>query len=363
MSTPRRALLWGGAAVLATSGVAVLVRTFLGLTDWSVLVAVGLLELVLVVAGYGLLLQRRSAAVARRSLELLRTHERRESRDRHAVQTLTERVEALGADLLAVSGRVESLATTTSQDRAEAVLAVEALAGEVRDRTSVLDSRLAQTDDAEARLRHSRADFAQMEALLELRQLVDCERPMPTLRGWAAAPTSLLAAVRPILDREASLVVECGSGASSVWIGHVLRRLGRGRYVALEHDEHYAALTRAEVARHGLDDVVEVRHAPLRRMDVAGEPFDWYEMGAVADLADIDVIFVDGPPGDTGPAARYPALPLLAPHCRPGAVLVLDDAARPEEREVVDRWVRMGAEVIETSFWEKGFTVLALPSR
>ena len=92
---------------------------------------------------------------------------------------------------------------------------------------------------------------------------------------------------------------------------YALRRAGRGRLVALEHDARYAELSRALVTAHGLDDVVEVRLTPLIDQPVGGATQRWYDTTALDDLDGIGELFVDGPPGETVPSARYPAIPLL----------------------------------------------------
>lgn len=137
-------------------------------------------------------------------------------------------------------------------------------------------------------------------------------------------------------------VVECGSGSSTVWLAAACRSRGRGRVVALEHDESYAAQTAAALADNGLSDLAEVRHAPLESVQLDGEPWRWYERGAWADLRAVDVLFVDGPPGVTGPLARYPALPLLAETLQDGALVVLDDTHRSDESEILSRWQQEG---------------------
>jgi predicted O-methyltransferase YrrM len=157
-----------------------------------------------------------------------------------------------------------------------------------------------------------------------------------------------IAAVRP------KLIVECGSGSSSVWLGYAVERFGGGRIVALEHEERFARASRDLVAAHGLDTVVEVRHAPLT--DWQG--FPWYDTSALVGLNDAGLVFVDGPPGNLGPRARYPALPLLLPHCAPDAWIVLDDTVREEEREVAERWLSEFPELTATTYpAEKGAMV------
>jgi hypothetical protein len=52
------------------------------------------------------------------------------------------------------------------------------------------------------------------------------------------------------------------------------------------------------------------------------------------------MLVIDGPPGGTGPRARYPAGPLLFPRLTSGAAVFLDDAQRKDERETVSQWFR-----------------------
>ncbi|MGA9749912.1 MAG: class I SAM-dependent methyltransferase [Nocardioides sp.] len=185
---------------------------------------------------------------------------------------------------------------------------------------------------------HSRS-VRELEALIDLRALVPARTTMPSTQGWAASPLTISSLVREVLETSPSLVVEAGSGGSSVWVGYCLERLGHGRCISLDHDEEYAAKTRADIVRHGLTAYVDVVHSPLTEVKIAGETFLWYDLSKVEGLDGIDVVFVDGPPGTTGPLARYPALPVLQPRCAPGARFILDDAARPDERAIVHRWV------------------------
>ena len=67
--------------------------------------------------------------------------------------------------------------------------------------------------------------------------------------------------------------------------------------------------------------------------------FQWYEVDAFRDLNEIDLLLVDGPPGSLGETARYPALHVLESRLAPNAVVILDDADRPDEQGIVRRWI------------------------
>ncbi len=95
---------------------------------------------------------------------------------------------------------------------------------------------------------------------------------------------------------------------------------------------------------------------------LGGETLTWYDPAVFADLSDIDLLFVDGPPGKSGPLARFPAVPVLADRCRPGAVVLLDDGGRPQERRMADRWIaEHGATEVASDDIGTGWIQLRLP--
>ena len=182
--------------------------------------------------------------------------------------------------------------------------------------------------------------FRQLEALQNLNAVLPTSDVLPATRGWAASPDLLLALVDLVITDRPSLIVECGSGASTLWLALALRRFGiDGRIIALDHDPVFCGRTRAFLARHDVLDPAEVRYAPLESFSLDGETYSWYARTAWEDLAGIDLLFVDGPPAATGHQARYPALPLLNKSLSPIATIVLDDLIVPDMREVLPRWL------------------------
>jgi hypothetical protein len=54
-----------------------------------------------------------------------------------------------------------------------------------------------------------------------------------------------------------------------------------------------------------------------------------YDLSVLADeITGVDLLFVDGPVGDTSPQARYPALPVLADRLTDDTLVLLDDSNR-----------------------------------
>jgi predicted O-methyltransferase YrrM len=182
--------------------------------------------------------------------------------------------------------------------------------------------------------------FRQLEALQNLSAVLPPNDVLPATRGWAASPDLLMVLVDLVIAERPSLVVECGSGASTVWLALAMRRFEiDGRIIALDHDPVFGGKTRDLLARHDVRDLAEVRAAPLESFSLDGQTYSWYARRAWEDLTGIDLLFVDGPPATTGHRARYPALPLLSGSLSPVAIAVLDDLVVPDMQEVLRLWL------------------------
>jgi predicted O-methyltransferase YrrM len=177
--------------------------------------------------------------------------------------------------------------------------------------------------------------YRKLEAVTGLYATLDLEAPLPPLGDWAIDPFMAVTIVNTILDVRPRLVVECGSGASTIVVGATLRKLGgRRRLVSVEHNSLYAGISRDHVRRHGLQQWAEVRHAPL----VEGPHGLWYELSAFEVGGDIDLLLVDGPSTEIGPDARRPALPALYDKLSHDARILVDDAAREGEQAAIAAW-------------------------
>jgi predicted O-methyltransferase YrrM len=177
--------------------------------------------------------------------------------------------------------------------------------------------------------------------------------PLPLGGNWALSWDAAVILARETGLTRPEVVVELGSGGSSVLVGRSLRQAGRGHLYSLDHDPAFAALTRQHVEAHGLEAWVTVLDAPLVECVIRGERFRWYDVpAAVQQLERIDLLIVDGPPQATDRTGlpRYPALPSFQDRLTAGAIVFVDDAYRDAERQMLDRWIRE----------EEGWTVRVL---
>ena len=220
---------------------------------------------------------------------------------------------------------------------------------ELASRIGNLDRQTKETRDTVKRVgtglekelkKEIRQTFRQLEALQNLSAVLPANDVLPATRVWAASPDLLLVLVDLVIAERPSLVVECGSGASTLWLALAMRRFGiDGRIIALDHDPVFGDKTRGLLARHDVADLAEVRDAPLESFSLTGETYSWYARRAWEDLKGIDLLFIDGPPAITGQQARYPALPLLSGSLSPAATAVLDDLVVPDMQKVLRLWL------------------------
>lgn len=200
--------------------------------------------------------------------------------------------------------------------------------------------------------------FVQGEALNGLYADLAFRRSLPPTRGWAASPDFLGVLARHVMQARPKVILECGSGVSTVVLARACELNGIGHVYSLEHQADFAERTRSELHRHGLAGHGEILDAPLTRHTFDGREWSWYGLQALPSIP-FDMLVIDGPPETTDPLARYAAGPLLFPHLTPGASIFLDDALREGEKEAVARWLREQPDL--TCTWvssEKGCAVL-----
>lgn len=178
-----------------------------------------------------------------------------------------------------------------------------------------------------------------ISALQALQDRVPDVREKPSMTRYSMEPAAMLAVIEIILSAKPCMVVELGSGASTLWIAGALARLGKGRLISVEHDEIYYQQTAGWLEDNGLADWVDLRHVPVRQYGLNdGQVTQWYDSRLLNDVEKIDILLVDGPPQSLSPQARLPAFEQLRDRLVPGARIFVDDATRPDEIHMMRAW-------------------------
>jgi caffeoyl-CoA O-methyltransferase len=112
----------------------------------------------------------------------------------------------------------------------------------------------------------------------------------------------------------AKKILEIGTlaGYSTIWLARALSK--DGRLITLEFDQHHATVAQKNIARAGLDAVVEIR---------VGKALDLLPAIETEAIAPFDMIFIDA---DKPPYAEYFQWALKL--SRPGTLIVADNVIR-----------------------------------
>lgn len=172
-----------------------------------------------------------------------------------------------------------------------------------------------------------------------LQQQYDLSDGLPYTPNWSAAADFLALIHQAVLEQQPRMVMECGSGLTTLILAHALAASGHGgRLVSWEQEPLYAERSRQALRHYRLEGVATVADTPLTTYWLEEKPWLWYDYHAALPAEPMDLLIIDGPPQSIQRHARLPALPLLYGQLAAGAHLYLDDADRPDEREVVARW-------------------------
>jgi len=174
--------------------------------------------------------------------------------------------------------------------------------------------------------------YRQGEALQQLFALLKFSAPIPPTRSWAASPDLLLTIADLVGTRKPRLVVELGSGVSTL----IVAKAGARKVISIDNSAEFAEKTREMLKAHKVRGV-EVRVAPLK---AHASGVQWYDTAKLKDLKRIDMLIIDGPPGSKNPDARKPALKELLAKLSPNVIVVIDDVNRTGERQMAEAFAK-----------------------
>jgi hypothetical protein len=112
------------------------------------------------------------------------------------------------------------------------------------------------------------------------------------------------------------VVLELGSGSSTILFAAAARANAYGRVISVEHDAEHRSRTAQYLQDAELSDWVTLVETPLVIRQFGDHQLAWYDLDLLLRgmTEKIDLLFVDGPPGRLQPLSRYPrSLSVAAP--------------------------------------------------
>ena len=204
----------------------------------------------------------------------------------------------------------------------------------------------------------ARASFQQLQSLLSLERLSDLPKASPATCGWAVRriPQPSGGGPGPCAGHHH----ECGSGVSTLVAARCVDLNGRGHVYSLEHDPAYAAQTRGLLSKHGLSGratssrrrsssvpMAPAGIRPRRCRPTCRASTCWWWTGRRHHRQ----------------ARQIPALRQLRDRMNAAFTVLVDDADRDDEREMIRRWRAEDTMLDEVrSLRRRGSSFFATPS-
>ena len=190
-------------------------------------------------------------------------------------------------------------------------------------------------------LRKNNDNYYQVESLLSIYSQLKFQASIPTTRGMAASPDFLKLIMETIISNKPELIVELGSGTSTIIAAKTLEKLKSGFLLSIDHDAKFAEQTRQRITLETLEKYSKVITSELKDITVNGESYNWYDTSFLEKIErKIELLIVDGPPRIINKNARFPAIPLLKKYFTDDTVILLDDGMRKDEQNTVKLWLK-----------------------
>lgn len=144
-------------------------------------------------------------------------------------------------------------------------------------------------------------------------------------------------------------IVELGSGISTLVMLKTLEKLGYDyNFTSFDGDKSFLEETKNLLISEDLYDESKIKlvHSPIEDIVINEKTYRWYSRSDFKfDYGKIDMLFVDGPVGASCKNVRYPAVNVLREYLSDGSLVLLHDAKRPDEVEIVEMWKRENPEI------------------
>ena len=190
-------------------------------------------------------------------------------------------------------------------------------------------------------LRKNKENFNQVESLLSIYSQLKFRASIPSTRGMAASPDFLKLIMETIISNKPELIVELGSGTSTIIAAKTLEKLKSGFLLSIDNDAKFAEQTRQRITLETFEKYSEVITSELNNITVNGESYNWYDTSFLEKIdRKIELLIVDGPPRIINKNARYPAIPVLKQYFKENTVILLDDGRRKDEQNTVELWLK-----------------------
>lgn len=166
--------------------------------------------------------------------------------------------------------------------------------------------------------------------------------PYLPFNGGALRPMCLAYILNEIIINERKMILEFGSGLSTIVMARLIKKNNlETKIYTVEHNESWANIIEDYLKKEELLEFVVIIRADLKEIETSAfGNVNWYELNAVSNIIKnkrFDFIIVDGPPANNEiiKYSRFPAFEVLSNNFADDFCLVLDDANRNGEKDIL----------------------------
>lgn len=184
-----------------------------------------------------------------------------------------------------------------------------------------------------------------IQALVQLQNLTDFYIP------WSASslrPSALILVLNEIKINNRKIIVECGSGISTIYIAKLLKQCNYRdkKFYSIEHNENWKKIVEHEIKKNDLESFVDLIQAPLNDNSLSWNDTLWYDTKVLNEKfseENIDLLLIDGPPAYKPEIkySRYPAVPFFMSKLSDEYAVFLDDYDRRSEKRIIKEWSKI----------------------
>lgn len=175
-----------------------------------------------------------------------------------------------------------------------------------------------------------------------------CIRALILDKAWSIAGDTLDLLAKIIDQMKPQHILEFGSGVSTISMALSCQRLSLNCLItSIDHDPKFSRSTEQQFARLEVNIGTRFSVAPLVVREFGGKQLPAYflEEADACESIPADLVLIDGPPLLLG--GREGVLYQVMNVIRPGTLILLDDANRAHELEIISKWQDNLGEAIE----------------
>ncbi|MHC6648234.1 hypothetical protein ACYTPF_16800 [Alteromonas sp. HB246098] len=213
---------------------------------------------------------------------------------------------------------------------------------------SLVENRLESSSKIDSIVKSRTANVVtQLEAYDTIKRFLQYGVLPVHFHGWPVSPDVGVRLIDMITSQKFDLIIEFGSGTSTLIMCSALAKMSAAqtRFISFDHLEKYYNSTLTMLRKHGVEQHVDLCHAPLTSFEALGNTYMHYDCETKLDQVYNEnipanvLVLVDGPPGATNKHARYPAFPkIINIFEQSNLTIFMDDYSRIDEKECVEMW-------------------------